>query len=130
MNNMRHCSFLAQGEMELEYPVGPEGKPGEPENWDIHPGIRIEGDEELKRRIHKTLRESKYMPLFQKTVLPEPAKIPPMKLNVDDKAWRASRQNKMSARQVSPAKVEEMRRQVKLMEDLEGIQRSTQASHS
>jgi hypothetical protein len=53
-----------------------------------------------------------------------------MKLNVDDKAWRASRQNKMSARQVSPAKAEEMRRQVKLMEDLGVIQRSTQASHS
>ena len=53
----------------------------------------------------------KYLQIFHTCLLPEPAKVPPMVLRVDEKGWRVN-SNKGPARQQTGPKQEEIEKQV------------------
>jgi hypothetical protein len=64
---------------------------------------------------------------FRRDLVTEPARVPPMKFNVDTSIWH-DKKNQMPPRQQTPLKNAEIRRQVDAMRAT-GIIRDSQASH-
>ena len=104
---------------------------GEPEKYDAldealqepTPGIittpegpQIGGSKKLKKALRKLL--DKYIGLLQLEVSKTPAKLPPMKLNVNEHQWTSAKTNTQRYRIQSTAKDAEMWRQVELMVQL------------
>ncbi len=114
---------------------------GEPEKYDAldealqepTPGIittpegpQIGGSKKLQKALRKLLDEN--IGLLQSEVSKTPAKIPPMKLSVDERQWTSAKTNTQRYRIQSTAKDAEMWRQVELMVqlgDLACVHRST-----
>jgi hypothetical protein len=69
-------------------------------------GPQIGGSEKLRKALRKLLDE--HISLLQSEVSKTPAKIPPMKLNVDERQWTSAKTNTKRYRIQSTAKDAEM----------------------
>jgi hypothetical protein len=93
------------------------------------PAPIIEGPESLQKALRALV--AKYIDLLQSEVSKEPARVAPLKLNVDETRWTLpGAKNTQRYRTQSAAKDKEIRRQVDLMEALGLIRRSTQTRRS
>ncbi len=92
------------------------------------PGPEIGGSRELQEALKELLND--YIHLLQAEVSKTPAKIPPMKLKVNDNQWGFAKTNTQRYRIQSSVKDAEIWRQVELMVQLGVVQKCNQNRHS
>ena len=90
--------------------------------------VHIEGEASLQLALRELVNE--YADCFRSTVSREPAKVPPMPIEVDEAKWQSLRVNKFHARQQSPDRNREISRQVEILLDLNVIRPSNASCYS
>lgn len=87
----------------------------------------IQGSSRLCRLLRRLIRRFKH--IFSRTVRKTPAKVKPMTFEIDQEKWNSVLKEK-TVRRHSRLKTEEIRRQLKLMEELGVIERSDYPKYS
>jgi len=89
---------------------------------------KVFGSDEEKRQLNAFLEE--FEARFSLAVSPEPARVPPLELDIDVEKWRSSRVNQGNARTVSHKLQPVIKDQTDSMQGLSVIQVSTADRHS
>jgi hypothetical protein len=90
--------------------------------------LKVFGTEEEQRLLRSLLEEFRFR--FSLAVGPEPARVPPLELDIDVEKWRSSRVNQGNARTVSHKLQPVIKDQTDSMQGLSVIQVSTADRHS
>jgi hypothetical protein len=88
----------------------------------------ITDDPELKAELEKLCKQ--YSDIFSKSILPDPAIVPPLQLKVDENAWKSNKSNKRPPRLQTIHKQHELRRHIESLLKTKAIRPSQATAYS